>query len=76
MNDFLDYLLHDQSRTIDEYEADFAVRRRLGHSGPWLPTDRTETECWLAALEKAGQVVCVDGRWEVCVDRVPAGQLF
>jgi hypothetical protein len=65
MNDFYEYVLHDQGRTTDEYEADFVIRRRLGHCGAWLPTSRRELERWLTALADAGRLVCEDGRWEV-----------
>lgn len=76
MTSFLDHLIYDAGRTTAEYAADFAVLRRTQPDVSWMPKDAAELERWLAALERARQVECVDGRWEVCEDRVEAGKLF
>jgi hypothetical protein len=77
MTDFLTYLHADPGRSTAEYAHDFAIRRRLGHSGPWLPASDAELEAWLAALAKAGRIVEREGVWEPTYCEEPAkGMLF
>lgn len=73
MDSLLDYIAVDSGLTTDQYAADIAVRIRLNTLPPGMPTTRQELERWLTALEDAGQVVCADGQWHVCLDREPVG---
>jgi hypothetical protein len=77
MTDFLTYLHADPGRSTAEYAHDFAIRRRLGHSDPWLPASDAELEAWLAALAKAGRIVEREGKWEATfAEVVSEGCLF